>query len=151
MACFHGSPPSILSAVITALPTTDLCLIISPQGRPEATAEYGPHTHWLLLVKRRIWTINLFIIINVFMLTIFILTMELNSAVWYKTKVGSQNFGYQLWFCTRLCNGFWEIWMNILINDFKTNLVIDSWASVVKLSSHECHRTSLKVSQHWVK
>ena len=22
--------------------------------------------------------------------------------IWYKTKVGSQNFGYQLWFCTRL-------------------------------------------------
>ena len=23
-------------------------------------------------------------------------------AVWYKTKFGSQNFGYQIWFCTRL-------------------------------------------------
>ena len=25
------------------------------------------------------------------------------------TKVGSQNFGYQIWFCTRLLIGSWEI------------------------------------------
>ena len=23
-------------------------------------------------------------------------------SIWYKTKFGSQNFGYQIWFCTRL-------------------------------------------------
>ena len=27
--------------------------------------------------------------------------------VWYKTKVGSHNFGYQLWFCTRLVTVDW--------------------------------------------
>ena len=30
-------------------------------------------------------------------------------SVWYKTKVGSQNFGYQLWFCTRLLITNWLI------------------------------------------
>ena len=29
--------------------------------------------------------------------------------VWYKTKFGSQNFGYQIWFCTRLFNSFLPI------------------------------------------
>ena len=33
--------------------------------------------------------------------------MAITSSVWYKTKFGSQNFGYQLWchFCN-ICNVF---------------------------------------------
>ena len=30
------------------------------------------------------------------------LRTNLESAVWFKTKFGSQNFGKQIWFCTRL-------------------------------------------------
>ena len=29
----------------------------------------------------------------------------IHISVWYKTKFGSQNFGYQIWFCTRLYIG----------------------------------------------
>ena len=36
--------------------------------------------------------------------------------VWYKTKFGSQNFGYLIWFCTRLvtrrCDVFFDLRLN---------------------------------------
>ena len=51
------------------------------------------------------------------------LTTKLLSAVWYKTKFGSQNVGYQLWFL--FCN----MW-NIFTNMFNVGLKI-MWQSIV--------------------
>ena len=56
--------------------------------------------------------------LNYMMLHSFILTLGNNqSAVWYKTKFGSQNFGYQLW-CL-FCNI-----SNVLKNMFNVGLIL---------------------------
>ena len=49
--------------------------------------------------------------------------------VWYKTKVGSQNFGYQLWFCTRVMS-----WIFFKIRGHNGNLRCHQWRQSFSVS-----------------
>ena len=46
--------------------------------------------------------------IEVYITNVLTWRIAISLTVWYKTKFGSQNFGYQIWFCTRLFNCHWH-------------------------------------------
>ena len=82
-----------------------------------------------------LWQNHIFSFRNCTTLSIIKLYHENQS--WYKTKVGSQNFGYQLWFCTRLIICYTKIlWFKCdFIEKIKKNMTMPT-AEYVQIIMH---------------